>query len=453
MEFKNIQVVTNDSIVGNDIQMNSNMLQNISTYFDQKQLTWPNPIIFQIKTPNNIITHCGIRDFGETQINTIAMSQWLYQHLELQQDTQISIKLMNPPKMTYLKLKPLHYHFLSIKDPKSTLENVLSKHYKVLTEGDIIQVNHMNKNHQLKVQEISPKTNTPRVGCLINTQVDLEFDECDQKQPLTESFTLTKHNNFQESWTVNVQPQQFVYASVPIPTNHNMIHFILKNATTCALFVSDTDAFPSHKAYGWRHAKEITITRASGRYYISIYNINNTQQQTVTLNISTQNTKSTTPMQIEENTNNNNTSICTNCNRQIPKQSIIMHEIQCKRNNKICQLCQTLVLTQQYQKHFEQFHKEVQCSLCHNNMEAQYLPNHRKRRCAFRRAKCKWCQVEMTMINKRKHQKTCGNRTVPCLQCGQHVPLCRVNVHLAAEHNVNPSTQEGYELLQKNISQ
>jgi hypothetical protein len=152
-----------------------------------------------------------------------------------------------------------------------------------------------------------------------------------------------------------------------------------------------------------------------------------------------------------------NSKLCDNCMQYVPNGAYMMHTAQCARNNwrcpqchKVmakklkdshshCPQCQQEVSPLDMEKHIALTHRHVTCE-CGQKMEPGLLSLHQTEECRLRPQNCKWCNLQISLAKMDAHEGPCGSRTVECTMpgCNQAVPRRRFDIHMAADHGINP---------------
>eukprot|EP00118_Oscarella_pearsei_P004170 m.17335 g.17335 ORF g.17335 m.17335 type:complete len:860 (+) comp27451_c0_seq1:139-2718(+) len=121
---------------------------------------------------------------------------------------------------------------------------------------------------------------------------------------------------------------------------------------------------------------------------------------------------------------------CSNCKREIPLASFLMHEAHCRRHMDVCRKCNEPIPRSKAEEHHEEFHVKVSCPLkCGKRMERRFVDEHNKKKCVERKEICQFCNLQMTFKELGEHENYCGSRTEQCEECGRYVMLKEKLVH------------------------
>lgn len=121
-----------------------------------------------------------------------------------------------------------------------------------------------------------------------------------------------------------------------------------------------------------------------------------------------------------------NTQFCSNCKHNIPEANFTTHEIHCRRNIALCEVCQEPFPHAELVQHKEMDHAEEQCK-CGIKIEKRFLETHQRSECNHRLVPCQFCDLELAAFQAKEHEEYCGTRTEPC-------PVCKCNVMLREQH-------------------
>ncbi|GAV85403.1 zf-TRAF domain-containing protein [Cephalotus follicularis] len=118
-----------------------------------------------------------------------------------------------------------------------------------------------------------------------------------------------------------------------------------------------------------------------------------------------------------------NTNMCSHCNRAIPSSNIDLHYAHCSRNLEKCKVCGDMIPKKHAEEHFLNTHAPVACSLCSETMEREILAIHKGENCPQRIVTCEFCEFPLPAIDLAEHQEVCGNRTELCHLCHRYIRL------------------------------
>ncbi|XP_015234301.1 PREDICTED: TRAF-type zinc finger domain-containing protein 1-like isoform X2 [Cyprinodon variegatus] len=123
-----------------------------------------------------------------------------------------------------------------------------------------------------------------------------------------------------------------------------------------------------------------------------------------------------------------NTQFCGNCKHDIPEANFTTHEIHCRRNIALCDVCQEPVPHSELQEHKIQEHTQITCK-CGLKMEKNRSEVHQSSECSQRLTPCPYCELELVFSQSKEHEDYCGARTEPCPNCKCNVMLREKAVH------------------------
>ncbi|XP_055055220.2 TRAF-type zinc finger domain-containing protein 1 [Misgurnus anguillicaudatus] len=132
-----------------------------------------------------------------------------------------------------------------------------------------------------------------------------------------------------------------------------------------------------------------------------------------------------------------NTQFCSNCKHDIPEANFTTHEIHCRRNISLCDVCQEPFPRAELVQHKEMDHAKEQCK-CGLKVEKRFMETHQRSECSQRLVPCQFCDLELAFCQSKEHEEYCGTRTEPCLVCKCNVMLRERDVHPALCGSLTP---------------
>ncbi|XP_072547641.1 XIAP-associated factor 1 [Salminus brasiliensis] len=114
---------------------------------------------------------------------------------------------------------------------------------------------------------------------------------------------------------------------------------------------------------------------------------------------------------------------CSNCNKEVAKVNLPMHEVHCQRFLCLCPDCNEAVPKDQLNEHKVEQHTVVRCKKCDMKIQRYKLPDHETDECSERPQSCEFCELELPLSALAEHTVTCGSRTERCPDCRQYVTL------------------------------
>ena len=98
-----------------------------------------------------------------------------------------------------------------------------------------------------------------------------------------------------------------------------------------------------------------------------------------------------------------------------------LHEAYCTRNVKKC-ICGEILNIVDYDDHFFENHRIVECNHCKNLMENKFLKSH-KMQCINMPKSCQFCELEVASNSLEEHEYVCGSKTEQCSACMKYVQI------------------------------
>lgn len=162
--------------------------------FQQQQL--PHPLTFRlVNSSNNRVVFAGIREFSAEE-DTAGLSSFLTQALGIANDgapfsskdiqthkglidlPEITVHAKQLPKGTYVKLRPLEAGY-NPEDWKSLLEEHMRKNFTTLSKGEVLTVPAGREQYQFLIDEFKPEGDAI---CVVDTDLEVDIEALNEEQ-------------------------------------------------------------------------------------------------------------------------------------------------------------------------------------------------------------------------------------------------------------------------------
>lgn len=151
------------------------------------------PLFFRLKNKSNeFYQECGVHEFSAPP-GVIHAPYYVMHNLGINEGDTINIELVNPPEGSFIKIRPHKTEFIELPNPKTTLEQILSRDYQVLSEGHTIQLydTESDEVYEIDIVETRPESIIKIVD--INLEVDFE-QPLDYVEPVKEEIRDVSSN-------------------------------------------------------------------------------------------------------------------------------------------------------------------------------------------------------------------------------------------------------------------
>jgi len=114
------------------------------------------PLTLQFTNPHNgRKVYGGVLEFSAPE-GFFMLPPYLHQALALKEGDTLYAKAVDLPKGTFARLQPLNPDYLEIPDFRAALESLLRRNFTTLTKGEIINLPHHGKKHEILVSDLKP---------------------------------------------------------------------------------------------------------------------------------------------------------------------------------------------------------------------------------------------------------------------------------------------------------
>ena len=507
--------------------------------FDSREQQLPNPLTFRIVNPENgKCVYAGIREFSAEE-GQVVLSPFLLRALEIQSGAvpdvkngenaangtntdlhgsrnspKVAVHFEKLPKGKFVKLRPLEPGY-DPEDWKALLESHLRSNFTTLSRGEILEVHtSTSESFRFVLDEFQPESNGI---CVVDTDLEVDIEALNEEQaretlkriaerrrlaPGTEQgssrggqLKLMKGETGQvlEGEYVDYELSSWprhealdITLDTDDDSEHRQLDILLSPFSTRqrARPRQDEHVFANFED---RPSKRLRLSSSNVELdgaeslYIAVHapprhvSEENRAPTRFALQARLANIKDTSSIK-DVSESEQDVTICSNCRHAIPKQSIILHEGFCRRNNVRCPYSATCDRVfqrnsrdlqehwhcdkescglsgfngQTREYHDQVFHTPVMCPSCSYPDPFPSVPvlaQHRTTLCPGKHILCQFCHLvvpqegsgadpfatpdaEVVMSGLTAHEVADGGRTTECHMCNRIVRLRDMETHL-----------------------
>lgn len=493
----------------------------------ERQHTLPHPLTFRLVNPENgRIVFAGIREFS-SEAGLVGISPFLRDSLgfsdkslepangsigyspELASNnlSRLTVHVQELSKGTYIKLRPLEAGY-DPEDWKALLERSLRDNFTTLTHGEILTVAAGREEYRFLVDELKP---SHEAVSLVDTDLEVDIEALNEEQAretLKKRVQKNQHSlgtSTGNSRGGNVPIGQSTSGQVLVGeyVDYTVEEWDRSRGLEMELEADDpehdlelfiTPAGPKQRArpreeeyifsdVSTRSTKRIEIEHTNTSLdnaealWISVKGCHEVHPAAMSSNLLRYNLKivptsdaasSTQQLASDGSTPPNPGDVrCRNCHQWVPKQSMVLHENFCLRNNILCPQCSQVFkkssqswqthwhcphdsaygsTLSQHQNHNSHFHTPQTCKDCSYSAPSMHaLAHHRTTTCPAKPILCQFCHLivpqqgpddpaftdaEVILSNLTPHELTDGARTTECHLCAKIIRLRDMSTHL-----------------------
>ncbi|KAJ3485945.1 hypothetical protein NLG97_g6714 [Lecanicillium saksenae] len=478
----------------------------------------PNPLTFYIVNPTtNKAVYAGIREFSAPE-GTVLLSPYLLNALNLvagpdvegegpeaaPAHPQLEIHAATLPKGTYARLRPLEAGY-NPDDWRPLLERQLRTNFTSLTKNSTILVHGVRGEiFQLLVDKLLPEVDGV---CVVDTDLEVDIEALDEEQaretlrkvintdrqtnghgsskggaidiwkPVTDEVCIGEYVDYSlPSWDRS-QPLRLTLSGMSDPDALDLV-VTPKSNHQRALPRNTEHVFNTFTTSGPGTTKSLIISptnvelEKAESIQISVYAYpdSTTTGALVTYTLRAQISPGTEDIGGAEHAESaeehgENEAQCLNCRQWVPKQSLVLHENFCRRNNAVCPKCHAVFkkgsdefnahwhcehddahgnTSYGKNKHNDIFHSSWLCPSCAFRTNAlPDLARHRSTVCPGKIILCQFCHLEVPqegdpfnpspevmLSGLTAHELADGARTTECHLCDKIIKLKDMQTHL-----------------------
>lgn len=428
----------------------------------------PNPLMFQIENPaTNSTVYAGIREFSAPE-GRIALSAYLLAALGLGGDhkpdtatdptndaiepSHVVVRAAQLPKGTYARMRPLEAGY-NPDDWRPLLERQLRQSFTSLTKDAMLLVKGVRgETFRLLVDRLSPEG---QGVCVVDTDLEVDIEALNEEQaretmrqiitrgqsPIQNGSTMGGELDIWNAFSGQLLPGQYVDYTLPSWDRNQPLYiclFDLADQDSLDLFVTPKSpqqrALPRETEHVFGNfepsqdgSKTISISPrnvemdAAESIMISVHaqtfeGLAKPINYTIRATLAQPNALLAAADSHEPSSTDDEQ--CHNCKQWIPKQSMVLHENFCRRNNVVCPHC-----TAVFKKDSEEFHSHWHCE--HDDSYGDGVQSKRKHDIIHHADwSCPSCEFATNSLPDlaRHRTSTCPGKIILCRFCHLEVP-------------------------------
>ncbi|KAG6006531.1 hypothetical protein E4U21_006985 [Claviceps maximensis] len=418
--------------------------------------------------------------------------------------TQLTVHATLVPKGTYVRLRPLEAGY-NPDDWKSLLERHLRDHFTCLTKNSVLTIHGVRgETFQFLVDKLAPRGDGI---CVVDTDLEVDIEALNEEQAReTMRHIMAQSQNDLSGETTNggeldvwkevsgkVQAGEYVDYVLPSWDRSQMLTITVGDIIqedAVDLFVTPRSsrqrAMPretthvfgdfspaEHGRKTMRISPSNCELESAGSILVSIHGsafetMRGTEPVAFTIRARVGSRDGQTAdekMESEEEEHSQNEEQCTNCRQWVPKQTMVLHDSFCRRNNVSCPDCHGVFKKDSEEwrihwhcphdsakgsthagkaKHDAVFHQNRQCPDCDFSANSLVdLARHRTSVCPGKLILCRFCHLEVpqegdplnpspevVLSGLTAHEFADGSRTTECHLCDKIVRLRDMETHM-----------------------
>ncbi|KAI8990997.1 ubiquitin fusion degradation protein UFD1-domain-containing protein [Mycotypha africana] len=392
--------------------------------------TLPSPLTFQLKNHQLVdkVIYAGVKEFSLTNNALIQLPRWMIDFLSLHHGDHVLVKLAILPKGTYARLKPVSDAFFkNITDYRAALEAHLRQHYQTLTVNQPLSCRYGDQAYHFKVVDLKPQ----EAVSIVDTDLEVDLDPI---EPATEAGSILSSRQSNGHGSSSTTPD---IGKSTVENGDADIIILRDTATLPSLEFFDIADLSSEKEklVGITDMLSTTTDPPSSTTAFLQVGIHAFVENTVVswevIEVDDEEEiDGTHEIDIDRSTHQGQEKKedltgkvqCPNCHAWILKQTFVLHEGFCLRNNRVCpwgcgkvfkkdsqefkehwhcDQCEAVgSFALAKQKHMDYEHTAKTC-ICTQYTTPSYeaLADHKRTTCPEKMIICRYCHVSSSLMD------------------------------------------------------
>lgn len=144
-------------------------------------------VYFSVMNPRNCNEiFVGVHEYNDSP-GICFLPHAMLERLNLNDGEAAIIKqIKNVPLGAYIKIKPYEKAFIELTDPKAVLERYISRNYPILSQGEVMIIDHADIQYHIEVVECKPEKTIQTTNCDINVDFEKPVDMVEEEKVVEE---------------------------------------------------------------------------------------------------------------------------------------------------------------------------------------------------------------------------------------------------------------------------
>ena len=367
------------------------------------------PFLFEIRNPKtNKKIYGSVLEFVAPE-GMVFLPDWMLHAIDAPASTLVDVKVVDLPKATYAKLRPVNYEeFKKLPNARDLLESKLRSFF-TLMKGSTISVHHSGEDYIFQVVDLKPK----EAVCILNADLNTEFDlPKDHGISFTESGAITEKEKKEEEddsdntseetpafkgkgYTINSPLQSKDSEQEEFKANMSVCGNCEKKVPSASLHMHE--AFCTRNVFKCAECGKAVAKEDKEKHMREAHG----------------------PVK------------CDKCGTMCVKDLLETHQLfECSKREVLCQFCNLSFLSSQFDEHESLCGSRTEkCDICHRRVQLRDFQRHKTSNCSY------FPKQDRPSLKRDKSLFICGLCHAPFTEISQ------LDSHTKKEHGISDLNQ------------